>query len=146
MRTRLLGGDELARKWYLIVEKVERSLVHGTGDVSSYDIFIECQQFICQCWIREDEWGTIHGVAITRILTHKQYKEMVIVCTTSEGWFDHGPEIDNAPFVLSYPTLADELLTFNEDVTGGDVPSAMHQGSLYPVSYTHLTLPTNREV
>ena len=93
MRIRMLGGDELARKWYLIVEKVERSLVHGTGDVSSYDIFIECQQFICQCWIREDEWGTIHGVAITRILTFKQYKEMVIVCTTSEGWFDHGPEI-----------------------------------------------------
>ena len=93
MRTRMLGGDELARKWYLIVDKVEQSLFYGTGDVSSYDIFIECQQFICQCWIREDEWGTIHGVAITRILTHKQYKEMVIVCTTSEGWFDHGPEI-----------------------------------------------------
>ena len=29
MRTRLLGGDELARKWYLTVEKVERSLFHG---------------------------------------------------------------------------------------------------------------------
>ena len=35
MKVRMLGGDELARKWYLIVEKVERSLVHGTGDISS---------------------------------------------------------------------------------------------------------------
>ena len=27
----------------------------------------------------------------------------------------------------------------------GEVPSALN-GSFYPVSYTHLTLPTNREV
>lgn len=93
MKVRLLGGDELARKWYLVVEKVERSLAHGNGDVSAYDIFIECLAAQSQCWIREDEWGIIHGAAITRILTHKQYKECVIVCTTSEGWFDHGPEI-----------------------------------------------------
>ena len=93
MRTRMLTGEELARRWYLIVEHVERSLVHGTGDLSSYDIFIECQQFVSQCWIREDEFGMIHGVAITRVLHHKQYKECVIVCTTSDGWFEHGPEI-----------------------------------------------------
>ena len=90
MRTRMLTGEELARRWYLIVEHVERSLVHGNGDMTSYDIFIECQQFVCQCWIREDIYGTIHGVAITRVLTHKQYKECVIVCCTSVGWFEHG--------------------------------------------------------
>ena len=89
----MLGGDELARRWYLIVEPVERSLVHGTGDISSYDLFIECLAATSQCWIREDEWGTIHGVAVTRIKQCKQYKELVIVCTTSDGWFDHGPEI-----------------------------------------------------
>ena len=74
---------------------IGRSLEHGNGDLSAYDIFIECLQAICQCWIREDEYGTIHGVAITRVLTHKQYKECVIVCTTSEGWFEHGPDILN---------------------------------------------------
>ena len=93
MKVRLLGGDELARRWYLIVEGVERSLVHGTGDVSSYDLFIECLAATSQCWIREDEFGIIHGVAVTRIKECKQYKELVIVCTTSDGWFDHGPEI-----------------------------------------------------
>ena len=93
MKVRLLGGEELARKWYLVVEHVERSLVHGTGDVSSYDLFIECLAATSQCWIREDEYGIIHGVAVTRIKECKQYKELVIVCTTSDGWFDHGPEI-----------------------------------------------------
>ena len=93
MKVRLLGGEELARKWYLVVEGIERSLVHGTGDVSSYDIFIECLAATSQCWIREDEYGIIHGVAVTRIKECKQYKELVIVCTTSDGWFDHGPEI-----------------------------------------------------
>ena len=93
MKIRLIGGDELARRWYLIVEGVERSLVHGTGDVTSYDLFIECLAATSQCWIREDEFGIIHGVAVTRIKECKQYKELVIVCTTSDGWFDHGPEI-----------------------------------------------------
>ena len=95
MKVRILGGQELAEKWYLIKDLVEKSLVHGTGDLSAYDIFIECLQAISQCWIREDEYGIIQGVAITRILTHKQYKECVIVCTTSKGWFDHGPDILN---------------------------------------------------
>ena len=43
--------------------------------------------------------------------------------------------MDSTPLVLSYPTLADELLTFNEDVIGGDVPSSMNQGSLYLFYY-----------
>ena len=93
MKVRMLGGEELALRWNLIEPYVGRSLVHGSGDISTYDLFIECLGAISQCWIREDEFGTIHGVAVTRILTHKQYKECVIVCTTSEGWFDHGPEI-----------------------------------------------------
>lgn len=95
MQVRMLGGEELTDKWYLIKDMIGRSLEHGNGDLSAYDIFIECLQAICQCWIREDEYGTIHGVAITRVLTHKQYKECVIVCTTSEGWFEHGPDILN---------------------------------------------------
>ena len=95
MKTRMLGGEELAESWGLIKLYVERSLVHGMGDVSAYDLFIECLAAQSQCWIREDEWGTIHGVAITRILQHRQYKEMVIVTTTSDGWFEHGPEILN---------------------------------------------------
>ena len=93
MKVRLLGGDELSRKWYLVVEKVERALAYGSGDVTAYDLFIECLAATSQCWIREDEWGCIHGVAVTRIKECKQYKELVIVTTTSDGWFDHGPEI-----------------------------------------------------
>ena len=93
MKVRLLTGDELSRKWYLVVEGVERSLTHGTGDVTAYDLFIECLAATSQCWVREDEWGCFHGVAVTRIKECKQYKELVIVCTTSDGWFDHGPEI-----------------------------------------------------
>ena len=95
MEVRMIGGEELTDRWYLIKNMVEKSLVHGTGDISAYDLYIECLQAVSQCWIREDEFGTIHGVAMTRVLTHKQYKECVIVCTTSEGWFDHGPEILN---------------------------------------------------
>ena len=93
MNVRMIGGDELSRRWYLIVEHVERSLVHGAGDVSAYDLFIECLASTSQCWIREDKFGTIHGVAITRLKQCKQYSELVIVVTTSDGWFDHGPEI-----------------------------------------------------
>lgn len=93
MGTRMLTGEELALRWHIIEPYVRKSLAYGLGDLTTYDIFIECQQFICQCWIREEEHGVINGVAITRLLTHKQYKEMVIVCTTSEGWFEHGPEI-----------------------------------------------------
>ena len=93
MKVRMLGGEELALRWHLIEPYVGRSLAYGSGDVSTYDLFIECLASQSQCWIREDEYGTLHGVAITRILTHKQYKELVIVTTTSDGWFEHGPEI-----------------------------------------------------
>lgn len=88
MQVRLLSGEELAEKWYLIKPQIEKSLVHGTGDISAYDLFIECLAAQAQCWLHEDG-----GVAITRILTHKQYKECVIVTTTTTGWFEHGPAI-----------------------------------------------------
>ena len=90
--TRILSGPELADKWYLIKPYVEASLVHGMGDVTSYDLFIECLAATSQCWVREDGEEII-GVAITRILQCKQYKELVIVTTTSQGWFKHGYEI-----------------------------------------------------
>ena len=89
MRTRIVSGEELAENWFRIKPFVEASLVHGTGDVTAYDLFIECLAATSQCWVR----GDYAGVAITRIKQCKQYKELVIVCTTSDGWFEHGPEI-----------------------------------------------------
>ena len=49
MQVRIVGGQELSERWYLIKDLVEKSLVHGTGDLSAYDIFIECLQAISSC-------------------------------------------------------------------------------------------------
>ena len=93
MRTRMISNDELARKWYLIVEKVDRSLAHGSGTLSAHGLFLQCMGAAAQCWIREDEWGCIHGVAITRYEMYETTKVLGIAVTTSEGWFEHGPDI-----------------------------------------------------
>ena len=49
---------------------------------------------------------------------------------------------------LYYPPahITDNLLTYAEDVDGLFVWDNTPGGSNYPVSYTHLTLPTNSRV
>ena len=88
MGTRILSGPELADNWWRVKPFVERALEHGTGDVSAYDLFIECLGATSQCWVR----GDFDAIAITRIRECKQYKELVIVTTTGKGWFTFGPE------------------------------------------------------
>lgn len=89
---RILSGEELSLAWAQCVPYIEKSLVHGTGDIKPYDLFIECLAATSQCWVEEDG-DKIVGVAITRILHHKQYSELVIVTTTCTDWFTKGPEV-----------------------------------------------------
>lgn len=93
MRTRILGSEELARTWGNIVDMVDRSLVHGSGSVTSHHLLCQALSGIAQVWVREDEWGTIHGVAITRFEQFATFKALAICVTTSDGWFKHGPEV-----------------------------------------------------
>ena len=93
MKVRMLGHEELARRWGNIVDMVDRSLAHGGGTTDSHILFVQCLASQAQCWVREDEWGIIHGVAITRYEQFDTMKMLAIVCTTSEGWFEHGPSI-----------------------------------------------------
>ena len=92
MEHRVISHEELADRWHEIKDYVNESLVHGLGDVSAHDLFIECLQNICQCWLVEEEDELI-GVAITRILRYKKYSELVIVTTTTNKWFEVGPTV-----------------------------------------------------
>jgi hypothetical protein len=92
---RLLGNKELARKWYLIVDHVDRSLVHGAGSLTSHSLFLECMQGNGQCWLREDEFGMILGVAITRFEMSVNHKVLAICATTDNDWFSHGNDSHN---------------------------------------------------
>ena len=89
---KIMGGEELSLRWHECAPLVEKALAHGTGDITLYDIFIECLAATSQCWVEKDD-DKIVGVAITRVLHHKQYTELVIVCTTCEDWFIKGPEV-----------------------------------------------------
>ena len=89
---RILSGEELSLVWNQCVPFIEKSLAHGHGDLKPYDIFIECLAASSQCWVQEDD-GKIIGVAITRLLHHKQYTELVIVCTTCKDWKVVGPGV-----------------------------------------------------
>lgn len=87
---RLLGNEELARSWGNLVDHVERSLVHGAGTLTAHSLFLECMQGNAQCWLREDEYGIVKGVAITRFEMSAQHKYLAICVTTDDDWFSHG--------------------------------------------------------
>ena len=93
MKHRVLSHEELTDRWHEIKPFVDKSLVHGTGDMVAHDLLIECLKNVSQCWVMDDEEGNLLGVAITRIITHSRYNELVIVTTTISGWFDEGPEV-----------------------------------------------------
>jgi len=38
---RMLGHEELTLRWGEIAPEIEKSLAHGLGDITSYDLFIE---------------------------------------------------------------------------------------------------------
>ena len=92
MEHRVLGHEELADRWGDLKDYVNESLIHGIGDVTAHDLFIECLQNISQCWVLEDE-DELVGVAITRILRYTKYSELVIVTTTTDNWFEVGPRV-----------------------------------------------------
>ena len=83
---RMFSNEDLALNWYWIKPKVDEALAYGMGDVTAHDLFLECMAGIGQCW----EDGT--AIAISRIVTYTRYKELVIVTTTGEGWYDYGPK------------------------------------------------------
>jgi hypothetical protein len=81
---RLLDNDELALRWGEIEPKVKVALDRGQGESTTYDLFLECLNNVSQCWMHKD------AVAITRIITFNQYKQLQIVTTASDDWFSHG--------------------------------------------------------
>ena len=89
---RLLGNEELARMWGQLVDNVDRSLHHGAGTLTSHSLFLECMSGNAQCWVREDEYGIVKGVAITRFEMSATKKYLAIVVTTDGDWFDHGSD------------------------------------------------------
>ena len=89
---RMLGNKELARMWGSLVDMVDRSLHYGGGTLTSHGLFLQCMQGHAQCWVRDDDWGLIKGVAITRFEQSETKKYLAICVTTSEGWFEHGSE------------------------------------------------------
>ena len=107
MKHRVLSHEELADRWHEIKPLVNKSLAYGMGDVTAHGLFIECLGSVSQCWVMDDEEGNLLGVAITRIITHSRYNELVIVTTTISGWLDEGPEVLEAVSYthLTLPTI-----------------------------------------
>jgi len=93
MNLKRISGDTLARRWSEIVPQVEEALLHGSGTVTSYGLFIQCLGAVAQCWVDEDEHGDILGVAITRFEETEGTKIFAIVTTTHPDWFSEGPEV-----------------------------------------------------
>lgn len=93
MDVQRIHGDTLARRWGEIVPFVEEALMHGGGSVTSYGLFIQCLGATAQCWVTEDEYGDITGVAITRFEQLESTKILAIVTTTCTDWFIGGPEV-----------------------------------------------------
>ena len=106
---RMLGHEELTLRWGEIAPEIEKSLAHGLGDITSYDLFIEVLKGIAQCWVLEEEdykenRMKLKAVAMTRILTYTKYKEFVIVTTTGKGWFKYG-----LPILIKFEEFAKEM-------------------------------------
>ena len=83
---KLLSGPELAERWGEIKPYVEAALAHGTGDVTSYGMFLKCLGAVAQCWETE------HGFAITSFEELEGNKRLAIVTGTSSDWFKEGPD------------------------------------------------------
>jgi len=93
MNLKRIHGDNLTRRWGEIVPFVEEALMHGSGSVTSYGLFIQCLAAIGQCWVDETDEGDIKGVAITRFEELESTKIFAIVTTTHPDWFSEGPEV-----------------------------------------------------
>jgi hypothetical protein len=93
MNLKRMSGDTLARRWSEIVPQVEEALLHGSGTVTSYGLFIQCLGGAAQCWLDESDSGDILGVAITRFEQSEATKIFAIVTTTHPDWFSEGPDV-----------------------------------------------------
>lgn len=93
MNLKRIMGDNLSRRWSEIAPFVDQALLHGSGTVTSYGLFIQCLGAVAQCWVDESDDGDIKGVAITRFEEFEHDKIFAIVTTTHPDWFSEGPEV-----------------------------------------------------
>ena len=93
MNLKRMSGETLARRWSEIVPHVEEALIHGSGTVTSYGLFVQCLGASAQCWVDENDEGDILGVAITRFEHSEATKIFAIVTTTHPDWFSEGPDV-----------------------------------------------------
>ncbi len=85
-------GDALVRRWSEIVPLIDAALLHGSGSVTSYGLFIECLATVAQCWIDEDEYGDVRGAVITRFEDQEGTRIIAVIAASHPDWFAGGHE------------------------------------------------------
>lgn len=79
MEIKQLVGEDIVLRWDVLKPKIDQALLHGAGSTDSYLLLLQCLDRRAQCWISEDEFGTIHAVAITRIECYDTFNGVAIV-------------------------------------------------------------------
>ena len=83
---RLLSSPELAERWGHIKPEIDKALIHGCGDLTSYGLFLQCLGGVAQCWEADT------GFVMTRFEHMEDKKRLAITTATSSDWFAEGPQ------------------------------------------------------
>ena len=87
-----MAGEELALNWYRLKDRIDRALYHGGQTTTSYHLFTQCMMNVAQCWVKQDEFGSVQGVAITRLSQFDTFRGLEVVTVTAEGFLDEACE------------------------------------------------------
>ena len=97
-----------------------------------------------RCLVCHVRWAAGLGCVVSCVVCWLRWLQLVYVCSDCT---QYAFQFDNTgKLVLFIPVVAYELLAKKKIDTWTVSQSTVYRGDTSPVSYTHLTLPTNREV
>lgn len=81
-RSFILTPKDVLKHWPILEPQIQKSLDHGEGEYSTFDIFKKAIDNLMQIWATVDKDNELTCVTVTQVSVYPDYKSLQILCLT----------------------------------------------------------------
>lgn len=81
-RSFILTPKDILKHWPILEPQIQKSLDHGEGEYSTFDIFKKSIDNLMQIWATVDKDNELSCVTVTQVSVYPDYKSLQILCLT----------------------------------------------------------------
>jgi|TARA_B100001094_G_scaffold64951_1_gene60958 hypothetical protein len=81
-RSGIISPQEVLKLWPTLEPQIQKSLDHGEGEYSTFDIFRKALDNLMQIWVTVGADNELNCVTVTQVSVYPEYKSLQILCLT----------------------------------------------------------------